>query len=437
MKTLEKNWNNGQILSVTYDGNGDGEAIFESEINEGIDRELSVQFSGGGVQVERLVKQEGLRQPIALNGGGVFRVAGGGRFGVLKSAKTLPYLCIEALEDGLTFSITKSNVEYSTDGSNWATLPAGTKSIAINANERIYVKATGLTPTSSDGIGTFVVNKKFNLSGTVMSMLFGDEAAQNNNLSGKDYAFYKLFSNAVNLMAVSKGFLPATTLSMQCYRQIFRGCTNLKEAPDLPATSLANACYQFMFYQCTGLVKAPKLPAMDLADSCYVNMFQGCSSLKEAPELPAEVLAPSCYNTMFRDCTSLEIPPVLTSTTLANYCYTSMFQNCTKLAYAPELPADILTVSCYRYMFSGCSNLESSPVLAADTLTNYCYSYMFEKCAKLNSIKMLAVNTSATNCLTNWVDGVASTGTFTKSNNNNNIPIGISGIPNGWTVISE
>ena len=84
MKTLEKNWNNGQILSVTYDGNGDGEAIFESEINEGIDRELSVQFSGGGILVDRLVKQEGLRQPINLNGGGVFRIANGGRFGVLK-----------------------------------------------------------------------------------------------------------------------------------------------------------------------------------------------------------------------------------------------------------------------------------------------------------------------------------------------------------------
>lgn len=84
MKTLEKNWNNGQILSITYTGDGDGEAIFESEINEGIDRELSVQFSGGEVQVERLVKQEGLRQPINLNGGGVFRIKGGGRFGVLK-----------------------------------------------------------------------------------------------------------------------------------------------------------------------------------------------------------------------------------------------------------------------------------------------------------------------------------------------------------------
>lgn len=91
MKTLEKNWQNGDTLSVTYTGDGDGEAIFESEINEGIDRELSVQFSGGGVQVERLVKQEGLRQPITLKGGGVFRVAGGGRFGVLKGVVELPY----------------------------------------------------------------------------------------------------------------------------------------------------------------------------------------------------------------------------------------------------------------------------------------------------------------------------------------------------------
>lgn len=88
---LRKPWNNGQILSVTYDGSGDGEALFESEINEGIDRELSVQFSGGGVQVERSVKQEGLRYPITLKGGGVFRIAGGGRFGVLKYVVELPY----------------------------------------------------------------------------------------------------------------------------------------------------------------------------------------------------------------------------------------------------------------------------------------------------------------------------------------------------------
>ena len=81
---LKKLWDNGQTLSVTYIGNGDGEAIFTSEPNEGIDREMSIKFSGGGVIEERIVKQEGLRQPINLNDGGVFRVANGGRFGVLK-----------------------------------------------------------------------------------------------------------------------------------------------------------------------------------------------------------------------------------------------------------------------------------------------------------------------------------------------------------------
>ena len=91
MAELVKQWDNGGSLSVTYDGDGDGSAIFSSDTNEGIDRELSVSFKGGGLSVERKVTQEGLRQPIGLVGGGVFRVANGGRFGVLKSAVELPY----------------------------------------------------------------------------------------------------------------------------------------------------------------------------------------------------------------------------------------------------------------------------------------------------------------------------------------------------------
>lgn len=91
MAELVKQWDNGGSLSVTYEGDGDGSAIFSSDTNEGIDRELSVSFKGGGLSVERKVTQEGLRQPIALKGGGVFRVANGGRFGVLKSTVELPY----------------------------------------------------------------------------------------------------------------------------------------------------------------------------------------------------------------------------------------------------------------------------------------------------------------------------------------------------------
>ena len=74
--------------------------------------------------------------------------------------------------------------------------------------------------------------------------------------------------------------LPATTLTTQCYYQMFRGCTSLTQAPYLPATTLAQSCYASMFYGCTSLTKEPLLPATTLADSCYQQMFYGCTSLK-------------------------------------------------------------------------------------------------------------------------------------------------------------
>lgn len=85
MAELTKQWNDGGSLSVSYTGDGDGSAIFSSEEYEGIDREMPVYFKGGGMYVERTVRQEGIRQPISLKGGGVFRLINGGRFGVLKS----------------------------------------------------------------------------------------------------------------------------------------------------------------------------------------------------------------------------------------------------------------------------------------------------------------------------------------------------------------
>ena len=85
MAELVKPWNDGGSLSVTYDGYGDGSAIFSSDQYEGIDREMEVHFVGGGASLTRKVRQEGIRQPIGLVGGGVFRLANGGRFGVIKS----------------------------------------------------------------------------------------------------------------------------------------------------------------------------------------------------------------------------------------------------------------------------------------------------------------------------------------------------------------
>lgn len=83
MAELVKQWNDGGSLSVTYDGSGDGSAVFSSDKNEGIDREMSVFFNGGGLSIERLVKQDGLREEIITADGSTFK-SSDGYFGVLK-----------------------------------------------------------------------------------------------------------------------------------------------------------------------------------------------------------------------------------------------------------------------------------------------------------------------------------------------------------------
>ena len=81
MSSLVKPWNDGGSLSVSYDGDRDGSAVFSSDTNEGIDREMSVYFKdvSGKVSVERNVKQEGRREVF-----GDFILADGGTFNVIK-----------------------------------------------------------------------------------------------------------------------------------------------------------------------------------------------------------------------------------------------------------------------------------------------------------------------------------------------------------------
>lgn len=84
MSNLVKPWNDGGNLSVAYEGSGDGSAIFSSETNEGLDREMYVTFKGAGLEIERKVKQEGKREIFyALDG--AFLDADGGTFNGLKS----------------------------------------------------------------------------------------------------------------------------------------------------------------------------------------------------------------------------------------------------------------------------------------------------------------------------------------------------------------
>ena len=97
------------------------------------------------------------------------------------------------------------------------------------------------------------------------------------------------------------------------------------------------------------------------------------------------------------------------------------------------LPATTLAGRCYAYMFSGCTGLTTAPTLPATTLAEACYYSMFAGCTSLNSVTCLATDISADGCTSGWLDGVATTGTFTKASGST-WPEGSSGIPSGWTV---
>ena len=298
---------------------------------------------------------------------------------------TKDYLTIVALEDGLTAKLSINACEYCVDGDgNWKSLPADTETETVNSGQTLSFRGN-LKPTSNNGIGTFTVNKFHNLKGNCMSMLFGDDGKGKFSLAGKNYAFKYLFKGCDKLVNTSTFILPATTLEYACYYGMFSSCTNLINTPELPSSSLA--------------------------DYCYYGMFANCSSITIFHGLSAETAKSSCYAYMFNLCTSLITPPELYLTKLANSC-------------------------CYT-MFGGCFSLRISPILHSTILAENCYARMFEKCKFLNKILMFATDISLSECLTNWVSGVASEGTFVKSKDATWNVRGASGIPNSWEVITE
>lgn len=149
----------------------------------------------------------------------------------------------------------------------------------------------------------------------------------------------------------------------------------------------------------------------------FRHLFEDCKTLVTAPELPATNLERNCYEYMFSGCTSLVTEPELPSETLEDYCYSHMFDGCTSLIKAPKLPAP-------------------RPALG-------CYNYMFENCTKLNYVKCIIledyINNNNVPFSSNWLKGVASSGTFVKNRDTSISKWGRSGsgIPEGWTVINH
>lgn len=321
------------------------------------------------------------------------------------------YLTFEAIED-TTFSFSKSGLSYSVDeGKTWKTLSSGSNTPTINSGKSIIFKGS-LSGNTNSSYGTFSSTGKFKVAGNIMSLLFEDDFIEKTDLTGKNYAFYRLFSNCSKLEDISELILPATILSSYCYAYMFYNCTTITEVPSNVIQSTTTFTY------------------------CYHHMFDGCSNLTTV-YLTIDSTSTECCSSMFKLCTSLVnvVDTIkLNAKSLSANCYANMFVSCSNLVYGPELPATTLATYCYSFMFQSCKSLVTAPILPAKTLYSNCYNRMFIDCSSLNYIEAYFLTTPGTSYTTNWVSGVASSGTFVKNSAATWNKTGVSGIPSRWTV---
>ena len=266
-------------------------------------------------------------------------------------------------EGGYTFS----NLEYSVNNSEWASVAIGTEIPFGGAKGDLRLRGINPNGTATELYAYSTIkfteaNVNVACTGDIRTL---QDWRNYNIVETRNARFCYLFLNCSVL--TSSPELPATELEDRCYYGMFYGCTSLTAAPELPATELEDRCYSTMFEKCTSLKSAPELPATTLADFCYYGMFEKCTNLTSAPELPANTLKLNCYNYMFSGCTNLASAPELPATILANYCYFGMFEKCTNLTSAPELPATVLAEACYGSMFSDCTKLSTVTMLALDS----------------------------------------------------------------------
>ena len=320
------------------------------------------------------------------------------------------YFAIESLEDNNTvkFNLYSSSsqakaktISVSTDGGKtWADYTSTTGGVIIatlNNGEKVLIKGNNNAYTDGYGYNYFYTTRQFDVSGNIMSLIYGHNFKEKYSLPSVGYNLEFLFYQNTRLVNAENLVLPATTLAIACYSFMFSGCTSLKTVPKLPATTLANGCYSFMFQN--------------------TNVLPDTSNIDFTSQ---KVLASGGLNGLFggTKVTDADLMRILPKNSNNKYC----------------LPATTLADNCYGYMFSGCKNLTTAPELPATTLVKNCYNSMFYGCTKLKYIKAMFTTKPSKTYTEDWVTNVASSGTFVKNSAATWTTTGNNGAPTGWTI---
>lgn len=193
----------------------------------------------------------------------------------------------------------RRDVTNNGDSSNYLyvnTANSGTASfIAGGCIESMY-KAT-------DFEGTTFLDKWpfYNLLGSYSQRVVSASKIKSVAANYGPYSLASLFSGNTSITTIPNFFNASAALGVGCFDSMFMNCTNLATIDEdfLPFTILQESCYANMFDGCTKFNTPLNLPAKTIGLGAYMNMFARCTSLEETGELAFETLLPTatqcCY----------------------------------------------------------------------------------------------------------------------------------------------
>ena len=206
------------------------------------------------------------------------------------------YLTFDVLTDGTicwkAFGSEAKTISYRINGGLWTSITSTSDGITFGVNEGDIVEFKGSNETYATSKSAYSGfdggTATYDISGNIMSLIYGDEFVGQTTMSGT-YNFCSLFKQS-KAVSAEHLILPAASLTACCYRAMFSKCHTLEVAPALPATTLAASCYWYMFEECA-ITTAPELNATTLVQECYGHMFENAGSLNHI-----QCLATSGFN---------------------------------------------------------------------------------------------------------------------------------------------
>lgn len=166
--------------------------------------------------------------------------------------------------------------------------------------------------------------------------------------------------------------------------------------------------------------------------NAYLQLFYQSSIYDASQLLFRDINKDYCmYQIFYRS--SLVYPPLIYDSILDYYGMGYAFLGCANLKSIPDLSTCSFGLNSGTSCFASCTSLTSVKLNISEiTISSGC-NYFFSGCSNLNQIQVNFTNWTG---LTDWVNSVASSGTFIKPSE---LPekYGGSYIPDGWTVINK